>query len=181
MNIIKTELPGVLIIEPQVHGDNRGWFAETYSYADLKNGGLDVTFVQDNHSMSAAVGTLRGLHFQNNPKAQSKLVRCTRGRLLDAIVDIRKDSPSYKKWITVELSEENKKMVFVPKGFAHGFLTLAENTEIQYKVDEYYSPEHDRGIRYNDPEIGVDWGDVSPVLSAKDTNSPFLKDSDCNF
>ena len=181
MKIIKTELEDVLIIEPRVFGDHRGWFTETYSTLKFKGLGIDIDFVQDNHSFSAHKGTLRGLHFQLDPKAQTKLVRCTKGRILDVAVDIRKGSPTYKKWVAVELTEENKKQLLIPKGFAHGFLTLTDNVEVQYKVDEYYSLEDDRSIRYDDTEINIDWGHIEPILSEKDMKAPMLKDSDANF
>lgn len=181
MNIVKTELEGVYILEPKVFGDNRGWFMESFSDRVFKELGLEINFVQDNHSYSATKGTLRGLHFQNKPMAQTKLVRCTRGKILDVAVDIRKGSPTYKKWIAVELSEDNKKQLLIPKGFAHGFVTLTDDVEVQYKVDECYSKELDRSIRFDDPEIGVEWGIDNPILSEKDKNAPFLKDSDFNF
>lgn len=181
MNIIRTELEGVYIIEPQVFGDHRGWFMENYSKLKLDNIGLDIDFIQDNHSYSAIKGTLRGLHFQINPKAQTKLIRCTRGKILDVAVDIRKGSPTYKRWIAHELTAENKTQLLMPKGFAHGFLTLTDDVEVQYKVDEYYSPENDRSIRYDDPEIKVNWGIEDPILSEKDLKAPLLKDSDVNF
>jgi len=181
MKVINTAIEGICIIEPQVFEDSRGWFMETYSKEKLAKQGIDADFIQDNHSFSANRGTIRGLHFQINPKAQAKLVRCTRGRILDVAVDIRKGSPTYKKWISVELSEENKRQLFISKGFAHGFVTLTDNVEIQYKVDEYYSPENDRSIRFDDPEINVDWGIENPILSEKDINAPLLKDSDSNF
>ena len=181
MNIIKTDIEDVFIIEPKVFGDHRGWFIEAYSKEKFKELGIDIDFIQDNHSLSAQKGTLRGLHFQLNPKAQTKLVRCTKGKILDVAVDIREGSPTYKKWVAIELTEENKKQLLVPKGFAHGFITLTDNVEVQYKVDEYYSPENDRSIRFDDPEIGVDWGIDNPILSDKDLNAPLLKDSDANF
>ena len=181
MIVTKTEIEGLVVIDPDCFGDHRGWFMETYNEAKMKENGLDVVFVQDNHSKSLVKGTLRGLHFQNNPMAQTKLVRCTKGVILDVAVDLRKNSPTYKKWFSIELTEENKKQLYIPQGFAHGFLTLSDDVEVQYKVDNLYSKEHDRGIRYNDPEIGVDWGDIAPVLSEKDTTSPMLKDSDANF
>ena len=181
MKINKTNISDLCIIEPDVFGDNRGWFTESYSKSKLKDLGIETDFVQDNHSYSAEKGTLRGLHFQNNPKAQSKLIRCTKGAVLDVAVDLRKSSPTYKEWVAIELSAENKKMFFIPKGFAHGFLTLTENVEFQYKVDEYYSPEHDRSIRYDDPEIGIEWQNQNPILSAKDKDAPLLKNSDINF
>lgn len=176
-----TSLEGVYIITPQVFGDHRGWFTETYNAEKFSELGIDTVFVQDNHSYSAQKGTLRGLHFQNSPMAQTKLLRCIRGKILDVAVDLRKGSPSYKKWVAVELSEENKKMIYIPKGFAHGFLTLTEDVEVQYKVDNVYSREHDRSVRFNDPEISVEWGIDNPILSDKDINAPLLKDSDVNF
>lgn len=181
MNIIKTEIEDLLIIEPEVFGDHRGWFSETYSKAKFKDLGIDIEFVQDNHSMSAQKGTLRGLHFQKNPKAQTKLVRCTKGKILDVAVDLRKGSPTYKQWVGVELSEDNKKQLLIPKGFAHGFLTLTDDVEVQYKVDEYYVPECDRSIRFDDPDIGINWGIKTPILSEKDLKAPLLKDSDVDF
>lgn len=181
MNIMKTEIEDVLIIEPKVFGDHRGWFTETHSKAKFQELGIDIEFVQDNHSMSAQKGTLRGLHFQVNPKAQTKLVRCTKGRILDVAVDLRKGSSTYKQWVGVELSEENKKQLLIPKGFAHGFLTLTDDVEVQYKVDEYYDSECDRSIRFDDQEIGVEWGIEKPILSEKDLKAPLLNDSDVNF
>lgn len=179
MKLIETELKDAYIIEPQVFGDNRGWFMETYNKVKLTN--TEVSFVQDNHSYSQKKGVVRGLHCQINPMSQTKLVRCTRGRLMDVIVDIRKGSPTYKKWIKVELSEENKKQLFIPKGFLHGFVSLTDDVEIQYKVDEYYSKECDRSVRFDDEEFGVDWGVENPILSDKDKNAPKFKDSDCIF
>lgn len=181
MNIIKTEIDDVLILEPRVFGDHRGWFTETYSKTKFQELGINIEFVQDNHSMSAQKGTLRGLHFQTSPKAQTKLVRCTKGRILDVAVDLRKGSSTYKRWVAVELSESNKKQLLVPKGFAHGFLTLTDDVEVQYKVDEFYAPKCDRSIRFDDPEIGVDWGNEDPILSEKDLKAPLLKDSDVDF
>lgn len=185
MNVIETKIPGVLIIEPDVHGDHRGYFMETYSKQRYVEHGITVDFVQDNMSFSAQKGTLRGLHFQNAPMAQSKLVSCTKGTVIDVAVDIRKGSPTYKQWVSVELSEENKRQFFIPQGFAHGFLTLSDDVEFRYKVDNFYSKEHDRGIRYDDPTIGVDWGGllngIEPVLSDKDKFGPLLDESDANF
>lgn len=181
MNIVKTDVEDVIIIEPKVFGDHRGWFTETYSKEKFNELGIEIDFIQDNHSFSAQKGTLRGLHFQLNPKAQTKLVRCTKGKILDVAVDLREGSTTYKKWVAVELTEENKKQLLIPKGFAHGFLTLTDDVEVQYKVDEYYSPENDRSIRFDDPEIGVVWNIESPILSDKDLNAPLLKDSEINF
>lgn len=177
MRFIKTYINNIIIIEPKIYRDDRGWFAETYSDKIFEQHGLTFNFVQDNHSMSLKKGTLRGLHYQESPKMQTKLVRCTKGRILDIAVDLRKSSSTYCKWIGVELSEENKKQLLIPKGFAHGFLTLCENSEVQYKVDEYYSPEYDRNIRFDDPDININWGsDKKPILSEKDKNAPYLKD-----
>lgn len=181
MKIQKTGIEDVLIIEPIVFGDHRGWFKETYSTNQFKENGINIDFVQDNHSFSAQKGVLRGLHFQKNPKSQAKLIRCTKGKILDVAVDLRKGSSTFKKWVAVELSDENNKQLLVPKGFAHGFLTLTDDVEVQYKVDEYYSPECDRSIRFDDPEIGVEWGIKEPILSEKDLNAPFLKDCDVDF
>ncbi len=181
MKRIDTKLPGVCIIEPQVFGDHRGYFMETYSQKAFSELGIDTVFVQDNQSFSAQKGTLRGIHFQNAPMAQAKLVRVTRGAVIDVAVDLRKGSPTYRQWVAVELTAENKRMLFIPRGFGHGFVTLTEDTEFCYKVDNLYSKECDRGIRYDDPAIGVDWNVTDPVLSAKDTTSPLLENSDCNF
>lgn len=182
MKITKTKLNGVMLIEPKIFGDHRGWFTETYNEENFKKAGIDTVFIQDNHSFSATKGTLRGLHYQKDPKAQTKLVRCTKGSIFDVAIDIRKESPTYGEWYGVELSEENKKQLIVPKGFAHGFMTLTDDVEVQYKVDELYSPENDRGIIWNDPEIGIEWPmDIKPVLSAKDENAPLLKDAENNF
>lgn len=176
MLLHKTRLEGVFIIEPSVFGDHRGWFMESYSKVKLIEAGIDCEFVQDNHSFSAHKGTLRGLHFQLNPKAQAKLVRCTKGAILDVAVDIRQGSPMFKHWVSVELSAENKRQLFIPKGFAHGFLTLTDDVEVQYKADEYYAPEYDGNILFNDPEIGIAWGEGNFILSDKDRKAPLLKD-----
>lgn len=182
MKKIATKLPGVFIIEPQVFGDQRGYFMETWSTRDFEEMGLQYDFVQDNQSFSAKKGILRGIHFQNAPHAQAKLVRVTRGAVLDVAVDLRFGSPTYRQWIAVELSAENKRMLMIPRGFGHGFKTLTDNVEFCYKVDNLYNRECDRGIRFNDPAIGVDWGDVEEeLLSPKDTTSPLLADSECNY
>jgi dTDP-4-dehydrorhamnose 3,5-epimerase len=182
MKFTKTNLEDVLVVEPAVFGDHRGWFMETYSEAKFQEQNIHYQFVQDNQSYSAVKGTLRGLHFQLNPKAQTKLVRCTRGSIFDVAVDIRQGSPSYGKWFGIELTAENKKQLLIPKGFAHGFMTLTEDVEVQYKCDELYAPECDGGILWNDPDIAIEWPiDVIPVLSAKDENAPLLKDVTLNF
>lgn len=181
MEVIQTELPDVKILLPRVFGDNRGWFMESWSKRDMEKAGLFFEFVQDNHSFSAQKGTLRGLHFQKNPFAQAKLVRCARGAIMDVVVDIRRGSPCFGKWTAVELSSENKKQLLIPRGFAHGFLTLTDDVEILYKADQYYSPEADRSVAWNDPAIGVHWGIAAPVLSLKDQNAPLLVNSDADF
>lgn len=181
MKRIDTALPGVYIIEPNVIGDHRGYFMETYSTRAFADIGIDTVFVQDNQSFTARKGTLRGLHFQNDPAAQAKLVRVTQGAVMDVVVDLRRGSPTFLQWISCELTEENKRMLYVPRGFAHGFLTLTDDVEFTYKVDQFYSPVHDRSIRFDDPAIGVDWNITAPTLSQKDLNAPLLKDSDCNF
>lgn len=175
MKFEKTKLEGVVIITPDVFGDHRGFFMESWSEHKMEEAGLHYNFVQDNHSMSSVKGTLRGIHFQKGDKAQAKLVRCVNGAVLDVAVDLRHESPTYKQWVAVELSAENKKQLMIPRGFGHGFVTLTDEVEFLYKADNYYAPEADGGIRWNDPEIGVDWGVENPILSAKDEKNPFLK------
>ncbi len=182
MKRIETKLPGVYIIEPKVFGDHRGYFMETYSTKAFSDLGINTVFVQDNQSFTAQKSVLRGIHFQNAPMAQAKLVRVTKGAVMDVAVDLRKGSPTYREWITVELSAENKLMLYIPRGFGHGFKTLTEDVEFCYKVDNLYNKELDRGIRFNDPAIGVEWGEViEHLLSPKDISSPLLEDSDCNY
>ena len=158
MNIVKTDILDLYIIEPKVFGDSRGWFVETWSSNKFQEAGLNYNFVQDNHSFSASKGVLRGLHFQKGEAAQAKLVRCSKGAVLDVAVDMRKGSPTYMKWLAVELTEDNFRQLLVPRGFLHGFLTLTDNVEFQYKVDNYYNKEADRSIRWDDPELKIDWG-----------------------
>lgn len=181
MNIIPLKLDGVFLLEPKVHGDNRGFFMESYNEEVMQSLGLNYNFIQDNHSLSAEPGVIRGLHYQLNPKAQTKLVRVLSGAIYDVVVDIRKNSPTFGQWVRVILSEYNKHQLLVPKGFAHGFCTLVPNTQVLYKVDEYYSPENDRGILWNDPTLGIDWPTSQPVLSDKDQRHPLLQDAEMNF
>jgi dTDP-4-dehydrorhamnose 3,5-epimerase len=181
MKIIKTKIIDLLVIEPKVFGDQRGWFAETYNYKAFKENGVDIEFIQDNHSFSKQKGVLRGLHFQNEPYSQTKLVRCTRGKIWDVAVDLRKSSPTYLKWFGLELTPENHKMLLVPQGFAHGFITLEEDSEVQYKVDNFYNFESDRSIKYNDLDVNIIWPLEEVILSEKDLKAPSLKDSDVNF
>jgi dTDP-4-dehydrorhamnose 3,5-epimerase len=175
MNVIATPLAGVVVLEPKKFGDDRGFFSETWSRRTLETHGLDVDFVQDNHSLSREVGVVRGLHYQINPAAQLKLVRVTAGAILDVAVDIRRDSPTFGRHVAVELSAENWRQLYIPAGFAHGFVTLVPNTEVLYKVTAFYSPEHDRGIRWNDPKLGINWGEFEEdeaILSPKDAKLP---------
>lgn len=176
-----TPLEGVFVIEPQVFGDNRGWFFESYSQPVLKSLGIDMRVVQANRSYSALKGTLRGLHCQKQPLPQAKLVSCTRGAIADFAVDIRHGSPTYLKWFMAELTADNKNMLFVPKGFLHGFVTLTADVEVEYKVDEIYRRENDRTVLYSDPLFAVDWGVASPVLSDKDREAPLFSQTDIFF
>lgn len=181
MNVIKTDVLDVYILEPKKFGDHRGYFMESWSKKTMEEAGLFYDFVQDNQSFSAKKGTLRGLHFQKGDAAQAKLVRCVRGAVMDFAVDMRKGSPTYKKWVGVELSPENNRQLLIPRGFLHGFVTLTDDVEFLYKADNFYSAENDRGIRWNDPDINVDWGIENPITSDKDNTSPLLKDSDIDF
>ncbi|MFC2729829.1 MAG: dTDP-4-dehydrorhamnose 3,5-epimerase [Centipeda sp. (in: firmicutes)] len=174
MNVIETTLAGVLILEPKVFGDARGWFMESWSKKKMEDAGIFVDFVQDNHSFSAEKGTLRGLHYQLNPMAQAKLLRVSRGTIFDVAVDIRRGSPTYAKWVGIELSAENHRQLFIPRGFAHGFITLTNDVEVLYKADNLYAPECDGNIRWDDPEIGIKWPIDPVVLSDKDAAAPLL-------
>jgi dTDP-4-dehydrorhamnose 3,5-epimerase len=183
MNIRQLELDGVFEIVPTKHGDDRGFFSETWNRDALAKVGIDLAFVQDNHSHSSAPGTLRGLHYQSPPYAQAKLVRVVRGAIFDVAVDIRKGSPTFGRWISLEVSSQRWNQLLVPVGFAHGFVTLTPDTEVIYKVDAVYSPDHDRSIRYDDPTIGIRWPIELPPfqLSKKDREAPLLADSDPGF
>ena len=176
MKVTETKLAGVVILTPEVFGDHRGFFMESWSKRKMEEAGLQYDFVQDNHSSSTIKGTLRGIHFQQGEWSQAKLVRCTRGAVLDVAVDLRKSSPTYTQWVGVELSEKNKQQLLIPRGFGHGFVTLTDDVEFMYKADNYYAPQADGGIRWNDPDIGVDWGITEPILSDKDTKNPFFKE-----
>jgi len=182
MNVIETALAGVRILEPQVFGDTRGWFMESWSKKKMEDAGICVDFVQDNHSFSAQKGTLRGLHYQLNPMAQAKLLRVSRGAVFDVAVDIRRGSPTYAQWIGIELSAENYRQLFIPRGFAHGFITLTDNVEVQDKADTLYAPDCDGNIRWDDPAIGVAWPFTPVVLSEKDAIAPSLAErTELNF
>lgn len=182
MNIIKTPIDGLLIIEPRVFTDQRGYFIETYNEKRYRDAGITAQFVQDNQSCST-YGVVRGLHFQRPPYAQAKLVCCTRGRVLDVAVDLRKDSPTYGQWFSVELNEENHRQFFIPRGFAHGFSVLSETAIFTYKCDDFYHPEADGGILLSDPALHIDWQipEEMRIISDKDTKHPLLADLDNPF
>ena len=174
-----TELAGVVIVTPPVFADERGFFQETYSRRVFHAHGLADDFVQTNHSWSKRAGTLRGIHFQTEPEAQAKLVRCTRGRVLDVAVDLSRSSPTFGRWFATELSPGNRRQLYVPAGYGHGFLTLDDDTEVLYAVSAHYSKPHDAAVRWNDPDLGIDWP-VRPadvILSEKDADAPLLRDA----
>jgi dTDP-4-dehydrorhamnose reductase/dTDP-4-dehydrorhamnose 3,5-epimerase len=181
MKVTETGFKGLKVIETDLYGDHRGWFTESYTKKKFDDNGIQIDFIQDNHSFSSQKGTLRGIHFQTNPKSQTKMIRCIKGAIIDTAVDLRKGSDTYKQWFSIELSAENKKQLLIPKGFGHAYLTICDDVEVQYKVDEYYVQENDRSIRFDDPEIGVEWRIKNPILSKKDLHAPFLKDSDVDF
>jgi dTDP-4-dehydrorhamnose 3,5-epimerase len=176
MEFMKSDLEGVVLVKPDVHADERGFFLESYSFPRYAGAGINPVFVQDNHSRSVSKGVLRGLHFQVPPCEQNKLVRVTRGAIYDVVVDLRKSSPTFGKWRSFELSAANFNQLYIPAGFAHGFCTLEGNTEVQYKVDSPYSPGHDRGILWNDPDLAIAWPMTEPILSVKDRGLPLLRD-----
>jgi len=172
----KLDIDGVILVTPKVFGDKRGFFLESYQKSTFYENGITTEFNQDNHSKSTK-GVLRGLHFQTNPYAQAKLVRCSKGKIFDVAVDIRKNSPTFGKWVGEILSEENKNMLFIPEGFAHGFVVLSDEAELLYKASGEYSPANDRGIKWDDPSININWGiDFAPIVSEKDEKQPYLKD-----
>lgn len=183
MQIELTALADIVILTPARFGDDRGWFSETWNRDRMAAAGFDHEFVQDNHSFSAQVGTLRGLHYQAPPYAQTKLVRCTRGAIWDVAVDIRRGSATYGKWVGVELSAVNGRQLLIPAGFLHGFVTRMPDTEVQYKCSNRYAPECDGALRWNDPDLAIDWGlgADQPVLSAKDAVAGFMKDFENPF
>ena len=181
MKRMETIFTDAYILEPSVFGDNRGFFMESYNQEKFNQLGLNYEFIQDNHSLSVEPGVLRGLHYQLNPRAQTKLVRVISGAIYDVIVDIRRNSPTFGQWQGFILSAENKRQLLVPRGFAHGFCTITPNTEVLYKVDALYSPEHDRGILWNDPSLNIDWPVSKPILSEKDQRHPLLAEAEINF
>lgn len=183
VSIIELDLPGVYEIVPERSEDDRGFFSEVYRKSEFSRRGLAFDWIQDNQSVSKEAGILRGLHYQAPPIAQDKLIRVISGSIFDVAVDIRKGSPTYTQWVGVVVSQEKFNQLLVPRGFAHGFVTLEPDTEVLYKVSAYYSPEHDRAIRYDDPDIGIDWnlGGSAPILSNKDANAPRLCEQDTGF
>ena len=181
MKVIESLLKGVKLIEPKAYGDHRGFFLESYNEQAFHEAGIRERFIQDNHSLSREAGVIRGMHYQLTPKAQAKLIRVATGAIYDVVVDMRKGSPTYGKWEGYILSEHNKRQLLVPKGFAHGFCTITENVNVLYKVDELYSPEHDRGIAWDDPELAIEWPVSEPILSEKDGKHPVLSEAENNF
>ncbi|MDF1726199.1 MAG: dTDP-4-dehydrorhamnose 3,5-epimerase [Sulfitobacter sp.] len=180
--VTKTKLPGVVLLNPPRFGDARGFFSESWNRRKMAEHGIDLDFVQDNHSVSAAVNTVRGLHYQSPPHAQAKLVRCGRGVLFDVAVDVRRGSPTFGQWVGYELSADNGLQLLIPAGFLHGFATRAPDTEIIYKCSDYYAPECDGAVRFDDPDIGIDWGlDGEAVLSDKDRAAPLMADFETPF
>ena len=180
MQAIATAIPGVVLLEPTVYGDARGYFVETFQAERYAQAGISERFVQDNLSRSRR-GVVRGLHFQKPPRPQGKLVRCVRGRILDVAVDIRQGSPTFGKWASVELSDEANRLLWIPAGFAHGFCALSEQADVIYKVTEYFSAAHDAGIRWDDPTLAVAWPDCAAVVSEKDRRLPLLQEADSGF
>ncbi|UZP66012.1 dTDP-4-dehydrorhamnose 3,5-epimerase [Desulfovibrio mangrovi] len=181
MQIVQTGIPGLVILEPKVHGDHRGFFIETFRRDTLQNAGLPFDFVQDNHARSEQAGVLRGLHFQLPPATQAKLVWVTSGSVFDVVVDLRAGSPTFRQWYSVTLSAQNFKRLLVPRGFAHGYMTLEPGTEFQYKVDAYYAPQMESGIVWNDPDLAIPWPDITPILSEKDNLLPKLAEFNTPF
>ena len=175
-NFIKAEIEGLVIVEPRSFGDSRGFFLESYKKSEFVSNGIDVEFKQDNHSFSTK-GVLRGLHYQKSPAAQAKLVRVIKGAVWDVAIDIRRDSPTFKKWVAMELSEKNNTMFYIPEGFAHGFLALTDEVHLMYKCSNEYTPQCDAGIIWNDPELAIKWPIENPLLSDKDIILPLLKDA----
>ena len=176
----RMEIPDLILIKPIIYPDSRGYFFEAYKKSEFFKNGIEIEFIQDNFSHSVH-GVLRGLHYQKNPRSQAKLVRVLNGEIFDVAVDIRKGSPTYGKWVGKRLSGENKQMLFIPPGFAHGFCVLSAEADVLYKTSDEYAPEYDSGIKWNDPEIGIEWQVLNPIVSEKDANLPLLMNADNNF
>ncbi|PGT19015.1 dTDP-4-dehydrorhamnose 3,5-epimerase [Bacillus cereus] len=181
MKVVETNFTDAKLLEPRLFGDERGFFTESYNKKVLETLGITYSFVQDNVSYSAQAGTIRGLHFQKNPKAQTKLIQVMQGAIYDVIVDLRKDSPTFKQWRGYILSADNHRQLLVPKGFAHGFCTLVPHTTVMYKVDEYYSANHDSGLLWEDKELAIPWPVTNPILSDKDRILPLLQEYEDSF
>jgi dTDP-4-dehydrorhamnose 3,5-epimerase len=181
MKIHTTKFPDVLIIEPEIHTDIRGYFMESYNKREFNSHGINIEFIQDNQSLSLKKNTIRGMHFQLHPKAQNKLIRVVSGEIMNVVVDIRQGSPTFKQHEIIYLSSEKKQHLLLRVGFANGFCTLTDNTEVAYKVDQYYSPEHDCAFAWDDPEIGIEWNTVKPILSERDKNAPKFSEIDNNI
>ena len=181
MNISETMIKGIYVIEPEIYEDERGFLFECFSEKKLMEVGIAFKCVQENHICSIKKGVLRGIHFQNHPYAQAKFLRCLRGSVLDYAIDLRKNSPTYMQYVSKEISKENKKIIFIPKGFGHAIVSLTDISEIQYKTDNFYSPKHDRSIRYDDEQLNIQWPFKEVILSEKDKTAPRLGESDCNF
>lgn len=181
MQLLKTNFEGLYIVLPEPIGDNRGWFMESYSYTKLKEKGVDITFVQENQTFSEKTGTIRGLHGQNEPYAQTRLLRCVKGTIILYCVDARKKSKTYRKWYCIELSDRDKKQVIIPKGFLHGYKTMTDHVEVSYKVDVDYAPDYRIKVRYDDPKIGINWGIDKPILSKSDLEAPSIDDAKISF
>jgi dTDP-4-dehydrorhamnose 3,5-epimerase len=173
-------IPEIILVEPEIFKDTRGFFMETYKYSDFVRADIEAHFVQDNFSRSS-LGVLRGLHYQKDPEAQGKLIQCLQGKIFDVAVDIRKGSPTFGRWVSAELSGETGRVLYVPPGFAHGFLVLSDTADVMYKCTRQYSPENDRGVIWNDPDVNIRWPLKNPSLSGKDSRHPLLKDADNNF
>ncbi|KAB2335580.1 dTDP-4-dehydrorhamnose 3,5-epimerase [Bacillus mesophilum] len=181
MKVIKGRLPGLLLIEPKVYEDTRGFFLESYNEDTFKKAGIEEKFIQDNHSLSLQAGVIRGLHYQLAGNAQTKLVRVITGAIYDVVVDLRKGSPTFGEWESFILSEDNKRQLYVPKGFAHGFCTITANVHIIYKVDNWYSKQNERGLAWNDNKLSISWPTCNPILSDKDKNHPELEYAENDF
>lgn len=175
MKFKETKLKGLYVIEPEIHFDERGYFARIFCKQELSKIGIDFNIVQVNRSLNKKQGIIRGMHFQKPPKAEDKIIQCIKGKIYDVAIDLRQDSPTYGEWVAEELSEENKKMFLIPKGFAHGFQTLADSCEILYFMSEFYSPQYESGVRWNDPFFNIKWPIKDPILSEKDKNWPLIK------
>lgn len=181
MKFTRLRINGVVLLEPKVHEDNRGWFFESFSKIEMVDNEININFIQDNHSFTKEKNTIRGIHLQKSPYGQAKLVRCTKGEILDFAIDLRKESSTYKDWISVKLTSDNKKQLYIPAGFGHAFITLTDDTEVQYKVDSPYKPDMEITIKWDDPSLNINWGTNNPILSVKDRNAVYLDNLELEF